>query len=375
MSVAGLSWEGHRGHGDYRGACFDNPSETLVINAYGNNLDIGFPVILSLSNYKLSVGWSLVGGEWNFHLAIYDFDRVYTSSTTLSNLRSNPSQARVNLSNWQEIQGLAGADGDITLVKWYYDDAQEALKLLILEKFLRSGSYELDTYKTTYNNSSKAYTAVKTDKYTVGSNDFDSSNIHIFISDALFTLNSGATLIFEQKNILDFNLGGNYLFGDGTGSKKATLAADVLDDPILVKKNATQFYIMYFNNDKLYIYLYSRGISVPTSVALQDFPGEIIQKLIVKFGALFIVTDKNIYVEDISSRSLISVVPTSSGSNFQINRDGDGKIYAMSNGLQCSIDGNCNNALRIYLDTGCSAMSKLDGIGLHLNVVYKSFEH
>ncbi|QIW11115.1 hypothetical protein FIP56_08825 [Francisella sp. LA112445] len=88
------------------------------------------------------------------------------------------------------------------------------------------------------------------------------------------------------------------------------------------------------------------------------------------------------YVEDISTRSLISSVSTSSGSNFQINRDGNGKIYAMRDGLECSVNGNCNSALRIYLDTGCSAytdgcqeMAKLDGVDPHLNVVYKSFKH
>ncbi|MED7818777.1 MULTISPECIES: hypothetical protein [unclassified Francisella] len=387
IDISKNGWAGHAGHdGDYRGTCHDNPSEKLVINAYGNSLNIGFPKNISLDDYRISVGWGLIGGEWNFYLAIYDYDRVYTSTTTLSNLRENASAAELGLSNWQEVGGLSVGDGDILSVRWYYDNAKDVPKPLILEEFPSvvnnsySGDYKISLYKTISSNN--VYTASEADTYTIGNQIVDKSKIHISIPDALFTLSPGTPLIFEQKNVLDFNLEGNYLLGDGTDSTKATLTAEVSDDPILVKKNTTQFYIIYFNADTVYIYLYSRGVSAPTLISKDSFSGEVIQKLIVKFGALFIVTDKKIYVEDISSRSLISSVSIYSGSKFQISRDGDGKIYAMSNGLQCNIDNNCNNASRIYLDTGCSAypngceaMAKLNSVVPHLNVVYKSFEH
>ncbi|AXH30725.1 hypothetical protein CGC45_07375 [Francisella opportunistica] len=69
------------------------------------------------------------------------------------------------------------------------------------------------------------------------------------------------------------------------------------------------------------------------------------------------------------------------GSNYQIFRDGSGQIYAIADGLSCTINSNCSNAARIYFDSGCAtydSCNKLDALNNvqpYLNMVYKSFQY
>ncbi|BCL53459.1 hypothetical protein JPFTNV_13440 [Francisella tularensis subsp. holarctica] len=68
------------------------------------------------------------------------------------------------------------------------------------------------------------------------------------------------------------------------------------------------------------------------------------------------------------------------GSNYQILRDGDRRIYAIADGLSYTISSNCTNAARVYFDTGCAAynacssLESLENVQPYLNMVYKSFE-
>ena len=97
---------------------------------------------------------------------------------------------------------------------------------------------------------------------------------------------------------------------------------------------------MYFNGSIYYKYLYSLGVATPTLLSSPNFPGETIQKIIAKFGAIFVITNSNIYVRSIEDNSTISSVAIDD-SNYQILRDGNGQIYAIADGLSCTINSDC----------------------------------
>ena len=74
----------------------------------------------------------------------------------------------------------------------------------------------------------------------------------------------------------------------------------------------------------------------------------------------------------------------SSGSGIQILRDNEGLIYAMPDGLTCTIDDNCDEANRLYIRDegdcdnytgGCSFIDGLNSIGSYLGIVYKNLQH
>ncbi|MBK2108945.1 hypothetical protein [Francisella tularensis] len=526
LSIDGKILDQERGYVGY----IQKNNNTLMVSNAGGSFNLTIPNDLSVASYTVSVGWDLKAGYWSLFLAIYDGNKVYTSSTTLDNLIGAQVQAQLDLSNWQAVADLPGGyasnfptyspgttyqvgdivnsegnlysckvvswcssdaqanvdayapgtgsawslawdlvesgsapndgggsgshptysagtsyqnddivvsgenlysckvagwcsssagsayapgtgsawqeawdlvgpvdsggddssdnqsgsgsdpEGNIILVTWYHDFNNQVPKPLVLRKMPRNGNYDLDVYMTTYNSATKIFTASLADSFTTGATDFDDSQVHIVIPDSLFVLDAGVPLIFQGTNIFDFNALGSYLLGSGTGgSTRGVLAAAATDKPVLIKRNATQLLIVYFNGSTYYKYLYSLGVAAPTSLPSRDFPGETIQKIIAKFGALFIITNSNIYVEDIANNNLISSVAIA-GSNYQILRDGNGRIYAIADGLSCTISSNCTNAARVYFDTGCAAynacssLESLENVQPYLNMVYKSFQ-
>ncbi|MDE5000861.1 hypothetical protein, partial [Francisella tularensis] len=56
----------------------------------------------------------------------------------------------------------------------------------------------------------------------------------------------------------------------------------------------------------------------------------------------------------IANNNFISSLSIDS-SNYHILRDGDGRIYAIADGLSYTISSNFTNAARVYFDTGCAA--------------------
>lgn len=278
--------------------------------------------------------------------------------------------------------GSAISETDTTiLVKWYYDMVREVPKPLILRKMQRSANYDLDIYRATYNATTRVFTAILADSFTTGTTNYDQNQVYMVIPDGLFVLDVGMPLIFQGKNIFDFSVEGSYVIGDGSNSTKAVLVKEPIDTPVIIKRNSTQFYIVYFNDNTLYTYLYSLT-AAPSALVTRIFSGETIEKIIAKFGQLFIITDSAVYMEDISNNAILSRVTPATGTatNYQIFRDGSGKIYAMPEGLSCLVDDSCNSSARLYFDAGCSAynscdaVNKLNDIDSYLHTVYKSFE-
>ncbi|MBK2106247.1 hypothetical protein [Francisella philomiragia] len=513
----------------YIGYIHKNNSVLTISNA-GGSFNVTVPNDLSLLSYTLAIGWDLQDGRWSIFLAIYDGNKVYTSSTTLRNLVAGQAQALQDLSNWQAIadlpggyasnfpayspgtdyevgdvvnsggnlysckvvswcssdaqaditayapgtgsawslawdlvesgtapsegggsdsyptysagtsyqngdivisgenlysckewgwcsnpsaaayapgtgsdwasawdligpvdsgaddggdaDGEAGSDpeGNIILVTWYHDFNNQVPKPLVLRKMPRNGNYDLDVYRATYNSITKIFTAALSDTFTTGSANFSESYVHVVIPDTMFMLDAGVPLIFQGNNILDYNRLGTYLLGTSNSSTiRSTLDVESSQKPVIVKKNATQMYIIFFNGDKYYKYLYSHSSEAPSLTVLgqpEPFPGEEIQKIIAKYGVIFVITNSYIYLMNPTDNSRISRL-VATGSNYQIHRASDGRIYALDDGLNCTVGSSCGS--RVYFETGCAdyaggcdALAELTNVDPYLNIVYKS---
>ncbi|MEY8702737.1 hypothetical protein AB4F11_07090 [Francisella philomiragia] len=473
----------------YIGYIHKNNGVLTVSNA-GGSFNVAIPNDLSLLSYTLAIGWDLQNGRWSIFLAIYDGNKVYTSSTTLRNLVAGQAQALQDLSNWQAIvdlpggyasnfptyspgtdylvgdivnsagnlysckvaswcssdaqadiaayapgtgsawssawdlvesdsaslgshptyspgtsytvgqtvekdsvlysckvvswcstndqtmldayapgtgsdwgsawdlvgpadsqggagdsgddQGGAGSDpeGNIILVTWYHDLNNQVPKPLVLRKMPRNGNYDLDVYRATYDSATKIFTATLSDTFTTGSANFSGSYVHVVIPDTMFMLDAGVPLIFQGVNIFDYNRLGTYLLGTGNSTTiRGTLIAESSQKPVVVKRNTTQSYIIFFNGDRYYKYLYSHSYSAPSLTQLPEkqFLGEQIQKIIAKYGVIFVITNSYIYLINPSDDSIISRLDATTGSNYQIHRASDGRIYALNDGLNCTV--------------------------------------
>ncbi|MBK2259407.1 hypothetical protein [Francisella philomiragia] len=502
-------------------------SSILTISNAGGSFNVTVPNDLSLLSYTLAIGWDLQDGRWSIFLAIYDGNKVYTSSTTLRNLVAGQVQAQQDLSNWQAIADLPGGyasnfptyspgtdyevgdvvnsggdlysckvvswcssdaqanidayapgtgsawslawdlvesggapsegggsdsyptysagtsyqngdivisgenlysckewgwcsstaasyyapgtgsawssawdlvgpvdsgdedggddggagsdpEGNIILVTWYHDFNNQVPKPLVLRKMPRNGNYDLDVYRSTFDNITRIFTATLSDTFTTGSTDFDESHVHVVIPDTMFMLDAGVPLIFQGVNIFDFNRLGTYLLGTGGGSSttKDMLSVEPSQKPIMIKKNTTQMYMIVFNGDSYYKYLYSLGSSLIAPPHREPFTGEEIQKIIAKYGVIFVITDSYIYLMNPTDDSRISRL-VATGSNYQIHRASDGRIYALDDGLNCTVSSSCGS--RVYFEDGCASYSggcetlaELTNVDPYLNIVYKS---
>lgn len=77
--------------------------------------------------------------------------------------------------------------------------------------------------------------------------------------------------------------------------------------PIIVRKNQYSNYILVYEGDHYYQYLYTTNtklISISNPVV---YPKQKIQNIIVKYGLKFIVTDSKIYIEDFNNQRIETV--------------------------------------------------------------------
>ena len=380
----------------------EKSSGNLDIEANGTSTTVGVPNDLSTADYKFSVGWNLKNGRWNIFLSAYDTSKVYTSSTSLRNLIDDSSQAQTDLNNWKDVASLPSGSsipsGSVMLTKWYHDADDEEPKPVILRKqesATTPGNYLLAIYDTTYNSGTGIYTAGTAAITTETSNDFDVTKVFMVIPDNAFTLDkldAKRPLIFYEDGsvtkVVQFNLHG---VGDITVLGDLSPVMDV--EPVIVRKNATQMYLIYSNDTPglLGSYYYAHEYSAGTlnTTAIEPIRGVtgIIEKLIPKFGALFIVTNSYIYIDDFDTTTnnlLNRITRANNADKYQFLRADDGGIFAIKNGLACTIAGNCNANDRLYIRNegscssytgGCDIIDELNNISPYLGIVYRNDEH
>ncbi|QLE78763.1 hypothetical protein FLM55_03005 [Francisella sp. Scap27] len=368
--------------------------DNLDIVAMNTSSTVGVPGDLSEDDYKFSIGWNLKDGLWNLLLATYDTNKVYTSSTTLRNLVDNSGQAQTDLNNWSQVASLPSGSsipsGSVILTKWIHDADNDDLdnsitatpKLVVVRKQERtagSGTFNLVIYGTTHNIGTNVYSAK--------------------IPAAVETTDERPLVFFQDDGVtkvIQFNTHGSAgitSLGDLGNNGSALVQAE----PILVRKNELQSYLIYYDKSNYYTHVYTHGTtsdsdesknvnsSLNATAIISEPVSGTIQKLIPKFGALFIVTDTNIYVDDFdySTSVLVNNIPEND-SKAQILRDDSGQIYAMPDGLDCIIAGNCNDNNRLYIRDegscasytgGCDKIDELNNIATYLGLIYKKSEH
>lgn len=346
----------------------------LNITASGTNTTIGVPAALDKVAYNFSVGWNLKDGLWSIFLAVYDTTKIYTSSTSLRNLIDNSSQAQVELNNWKTVASLPDentTDSSTVLTKWYYDVNNEVPKLAILRKQkspTTAGNFLLAIYGTTYNKPTGVYTVGNASIIKETTNNIDTTKIFMVVADNAFTLDKADAkrlLVFYEDGgttkIVQANLNTNNILTLGD------LNAIMKFEPILVRKNATQMYLIYADNDSTY-YIHNYRASNISSSSQSYVASDDIKKIIAKFGVLFIVTNSTIQVFDITTASVLNEIAIANG-NYQILRDNDGKIYAKAD----------SSATKHYISTGCSSgcdiIAELENVDPYLGFVYENTEY
>lgn len=366
---------------------------SLTLVAMGTSSSFSVPSDLSTSDYKLSFGWNLKNGLWDLFILAYDTNKAYTSSTSLRNMVDNSSQASTQLADWQGIVSLPSGSsvpsGSIILTKWYHDEIDEIPKPLVLRKeedAVTPGSYNLAIYNTTVNSTNSIFTAASP-VYASTTNDFDTTKVFMVVPDEDFKLKGDNPLIFQEDGgvtkVMQFNLH-DYDLVDYTASF-GTLSPVVDQEPIMVKRNTTQSYVIYSSASAYYSHLYSAGSFNMTAIAPKTTMGTI-EKLIPKFGGLFVVTSDYIYVDDFDTGTtdwLNRINRTNNTSAYQILRANDGLIYTQKSALDCTIQGNCNSNNRLFIRTagdcasygGCDAIDELNNIAPYIGLVYQNIEH
>ena len=319
----------------------------------GLNSSINIPSDLN-SNYKISIGWNLVNGRWSIFLAVYDSNGIYTSSTTLSELINDPYHIQTELGNFHRINIPNNSNiisHELAAVKWYFDSGVATPPPLILRKVTKQdGSntrYDLDIYTCKYNSATKIFSVNSTTSYNSNHN-LNNSNIAISVADNLFTLATSNIIIQQGENLLTYNPTTFSL------TNETKLNSEPSTNPIIVRENDKNLYYIFAKNSEYYQYNYISGmINGSRSI---NYPNEVIDKIIAKFGFLFIFTDKYLRVNDFDSNTLDKIALDGT-QEYQILRDTDGQIYA---GLGCQ-NGSCNSKLNININ-GKNNISKSLGL-------------
>ena len=257
--------------------------------------------------------------------------------------------------------------------------------------------------------------------------DISKPNVHIVIPDPLFTLSDKiAPVIFVDKTAVDYNFDGtSSQLGTGSsyyngGLLKKDLLGTVTTRPVVIRKSYNELYILYLDTitNSYHQYTYIMGdhtlgtkpdiygevvhkygeVTADGDVLAKNgkilyldgevmVEAEVIQEIMTKFGAVFVVTAENIYVQKLAiatnepliiNKILRQGVTTES--NYNISRDeATGRIYLMPDGLDCRKDAGCLDSKRVYIDTDCTddtcatreEIAELDDIFLSLGLVYQ----
>jgi hypothetical protein len=286
--------------------------------------------------------------------------------------------ADVDISSWEEEVSLPLSN--IILAQWYHNNSLSEPTPLILQKSVETvgSSYNLNVYRSSYNSTTKIFTAILADSININT-DFDIAKVHMVIPDHLFTLSAGVPLISRDNILMDFNLNGGYKLGSGINSFKNILLAPISGNPTIVRKSPSEMYYSYYDTDTYYQYVYAQGSSSHNGISTRTYTGEVIQAVVAKFGAMFVLTDQNVYIQNIDNPNLlINKIPISGALDYNISRDdADGRIYIMPGSLACSVSSNCKDTDRIFIDTNCAtngdcaAVTELDDIFLSLGRIHQ----
>ncbi|APC92198.1 hypothetical protein BBG19_1470 [Francisella sp. MA067296] len=268
-----------------------NDGKTQVISLSGLNI---------AGDYKIDIGWQLSKGHWQLLLAIYDSEHLYIFKTTLNELINNFDKAILDLSIPREV---VDSPANIVALSWYYQHDNSQPSLVVLSKRNDSaGNTSVIVEDIEYENFNNTYRAsVKDAINDLGT--LDDANIYVEALDPNYTLAKSPLYVFAGDKLVVYNLANS----NKTDRLIVPLNSIVEHKPVIVKKDLYDYYILIYSGDRYYQYKYTSNTNIISLANTVIYPRQTIENIIVKYGLKFIITNKNIYVDDFANKQLSEV--------------------------------------------------------------------
>jgi hypothetical protein len=248
--------------------------------------------------YKIKVGWSLIRGNWSMYMAIYDEKHLYIYKTKLADLLQNSAQVIIDLSSHIDIIAPPSQVQDLT---WYYtqDDGLPSLAIASA-RHDDEGNLSVTLTDLSFDQEKNAYISNLKDNIN-GIGKVAANEVHIEALDPEFTLSKSPLYIVAGNKLVAYNVANNQY-----KAQKFTMLLEqgTSHQPIIVKKNAYSYYVITYDDDKSFQYLYTKDSDMINKPEAAVYLDEKIQKIVVKYGLKFIVTKKHLYIVDFDDSPL-----------------------------------------------------------------------
>ncbi|MFC4892333.1 hypothetical protein ACFPDQ_04650 [Pseudofrancisella aestuarii] len=323
----------------------------------GGSFDLTLPE--GVSNISsLSVGWNLVNGSWTMYMAIVINDglELYTSSTALSTLVQNSEQAKTDLSNWiirtdftnNSIRNLAWSNTPAPILSIFSENSASHWEYYQVNLENNSLAEKIGECPSTVSESYGIQTSSQRTMDSLNSVAIIINNVNALASDNMngLTINGVSYPVISKYHSSNYNKLPLIMMVDGSSYIYGMVNSTNLDH---------DGNIDFFTYDVFAANQVFDSIDIAT-VGSINYNGEITKSVIVRFGYIFLITDKKIYMIGTDSSNNISLAedPINIGvddQNIQILFDEDRKqIYAMPNAMECDLglETECGVEKRIY---------------------------
>ena len=248
--------------------------------------------------YRLKIGWSLIKGDWSMYVAVYDEKHLYIYKTKLVDLLRNSAQVTIDLSSPINIIAPPSQIQDLT---WYYAQNDGLPSLAIAStRHDSEGNLSVVLSELSFDKQKNAY--VSNIKDTInGIGKFKADRVYVQALDPEFTLSKSPIYIIAGDKLEAYNVANNHY-----KTKRFTMILEqsTSHSPIVVKKNAYSYYVITYQDDRYFQYLYTKESDMINKPEPTIYLDEKIQKIVVKYGLKFIVTKNHIYIVDFEDNQL-----------------------------------------------------------------------
>ncbi|APC96969.1 hypothetical protein [Francisella frigiditurris] len=315
---------------------------------------------------SLSVGWDLANGRWTMYVAVVINDglELYTSSTALSTLVQNSEQAKTDLSSWiiradfanNSIKNLVWSNTPTTILSFFSENSASHWEYYQVDLADNSLAEKIGEYPSTVSASYGIQTSSQRTMDSLNSRDIIINNVNALASDNMngLTINGVSYPVISKYHSSNYNKLPLIMMVDGSSYIYGMVNSTNLDH------DGNIDFFTYDVSDANQVF---DSIDV-SSIGSINYNGEITKAVIVRFGYIFLITDKKIYMIGTDSSNHISLAedPISisvSNQNIQILFDEDRKqIYAMPNAMECDLglETDCGIEKRIYFSKDFSSI-------------------
>ena len=263
------------------------------------SLNDGKTQVISLSglsiaeDYKISIGWNLTKVVGSYYY-LYMIVSLYIFKTTLNELINNFDKAILDLSTPIEV---VDSPANIVALSWYYQHDNSQPSLVVLSK--RNDSTGKTSVIVKFNN---IYRASVKDAIN-GLGKLDDFNIYVEALDPSYTLAKSPLYVFAGDKLVVYSL----VNSNKNDRLIVPLQNIVKHKPVIVKKDPYEYYILTYSGDCYYQYKYTSNTNIISLANTVIYPGQTIKNIIVRYGLKFIITNKNIYVDDFANKQLSEV--------------------------------------------------------------------